>query len=722
MLTELSNELYERQRKLSQVRSIHSYFLKEMDSMMLIESALIPIMEGCAQYKNLASVCIKIGTQAMRIAGVKFETRKALYCGWFILLSYINLKLVKYELSKSRNKRNKYQEGFRLRLVEEQTMYDMFEELTERPDEEERLLSMAPNNRPENWETSTSKTGLSIVKKSSDEEFDKSQNKILYRVLNKLNNTGWRVNREVYEIYKYYLDNDTEKSPFKHKMMNPISKKEHQAQQSHKITADMVYAMATRSIGKPFYHLYSLDFRGRIYPNSAYLNEQSNDAGRGLLLLNSGKPIGSGEKHFYLHGSNVFGSKKATTPERLEEIESMHDLIMSIADDPIGRQEWIDTEKPFMFLAWCMEYKKYKKDPNYICYLPIFIDASCSGMQHLAALSLDETIGKFTNLVPSDEPQDLYMYVADSLWNKLEDLSRHIPQEMRDQFDELWEEGQRRYAHYHKLMADEDEGASDYYKQLNEWRKETKEAREKLYPVYWLGLTDEKLKRKTLKRNVMTFPYLSSAYGKGTQIWDDTRGLSDYLNKADPVWCYKLGRLSHTTCYKILEGPGMLLKLFKFISELFNNSDRYLSWKVPLTNFHVKQQYSKRTKQQAALVVKKNRTIQVVFWENKGKLNTRGQRNGTAANIIHSLDACHMSLVIDKAPFDVVGIHDSFGCLPADMADLHKIVREEFIRLYETGPLDKILKTMNIGSSVDLVPKLGSLNLRDIANSEYCFY
>ena len=213
---------------------------------------------------------------------------------------------------------------------------------------------------------------------------------------------------------------------------------------------------------------------------------------------------------------------------------------------------------------------------------------------------------------------------------------------------------------------------------------------------------------------------MSSAYGKGTQIYQDTRGVNEYLENVDPVWCYKLGRLAHVVCNKYLEGPGRLLNMFRFISETYNNQGKHLHWSLPITNFKVQQGYRKQTSHQVCLREGRRR-IQVKYKTNDGKLNTRGQRNGTAANVVHSLDACHMAMVIDAAPFNVVGVHDSFGTLPADMEELHTIIRSEFIRLYETNPLDKILQTMKMGN-IEIKPPQGKLNLKEIKDAEYAFY
>jgi hypothetical protein len=44
---------------------------------------------------------------------------------------------------------------------------------------------------------------------------------------------------------------------------------------------------------------------------------------------------------------------------------------------------------------------------------------SCNGIQHLAALTLDEVTAEHVNLVPTEFPGDLYSYVAEFVWKAL---------------------------------------------------------------------------------------------------------------------------------------------------------------------------------------------------------------------------------------------------------------------------------------------------------------
>jgi DNA-directed RNA polymerase len=50
---------------------------------------------------------------------------------------------------------------------------------------------------------------------------------------------------------------------------------------------------------------------------------------------------------------------------------------------------------------------------NFISTVPIALDGSCSGIQHYAALLRDEATGARVNILPSDEPADVYGDVAE---------------------------------------------------------------------------------------------------------------------------------------------------------------------------------------------------------------------------------------------------------------------------------------------------------------------
>lgn len=85
---------------------------------------------------------------------------------------------------------------------------------------------------------------------------------------------------------------------------------------------------------------------------------------------------------------------------------------------------WKQGDDPWQLLATCIEYIHAIDSPDpyhYLSNIPVhqvclffhcyLQDGSCNGLQHYAALGLDELGGKQVNLVPSDKPGDVYTAV-----------------------------------------------------------------------------------------------------------------------------------------------------------------------------------------------------------------------------------------------------------------------------------------------------------------------
>ena len=76
-----------------------------------------------------------------------------------------------------------------------------------------------------------------------------------------------------------------------------------------------------------------------------------------------------------------------------------------------------------MFLAFYLVMKKYKEDSNCIVNFPIYIEATCSGIQHLSAMIEDFDLARSVNLI-NDEDQDQ----ANDIYT---DLIPHIKDEIK---------------------------------------------------------------------------------------------------------------------------------------------------------------------------------------------------------------------------------------------------------------------------------------------------
>ena len=68
------------------------------------------------------------------------------------------------------------------------------------------------------------------------------------------------------------------------------------------------------------------------------------------------------------------------------------------------------------FLAACFELHEAwsKPEGTFVSHLPVLVDGTCNGIQILSLMSRDAVAGARVNLLPTDEPQDLYMDVAEA--------------------------------------------------------------------------------------------------------------------------------------------------------------------------------------------------------------------------------------------------------------------------------------------------------------------
>jgi len=174
---------------------------------------------------------------------------------------------------------------------------------------------------------------------------------------------------------------------------------------------------------------WSFDYRGRVYPIPAFLTPQCTDFGKSLIRFADESFMDDKAEYWIrFHTATTFGLDKATETDRIHWTYENEDLISRIATDPLGNiHEWENVEEPWQFLAACDEfYHCVIKRDRISTGLPVAIDATCSGLQILAALALDKSTAELVNVLPSDKPQDAYKVIAaHSLPNIPERLHPH---------------------------------------------------------------------------------------------------------------------------------------------------------------------------------------------------------------------------------------------------------------------------------------------------------
>jgi DNA-directed RNA polymerase len=191
-------------------------------------------------------------------------------------------------------------------------------------------------------------------------------------------------------------------------------------------TTEALY-VANKYKGETFWIPWSFDFRGRVYPIPTSLSPQGTDFDKSLIYFEEEGPVNEWWLAFQV--ATTYGLDKAPMEERIEWVNKNHEFLIRIASDPEGTiSEWLKVEEPWCFIAAVLEYyqcviTKTKKTSG----LPVSVDATCSGLQHLSALALDRTAAEMVNVVPTDKPSDGYRIVAEKAKELLpEHLHQHI--------------------------------------------------------------------------------------------------------------------------------------------------------------------------------------------------------------------------------------------------------------------------------------------------------
>lgn len=245
------------------------------------------------------------------------------------------------------------------------------------------------------WTSSKHETGAVMIK-TGDKNLLKSvtpeTHPMVFDAINKSQAIGWQINRDVYAVTQWALRNKTDAFSDIWEQQNPEAKKT----KLRESTA--IINIANKLLAHNFWHLYYFDFRGRKYPTTAYLHEQGSDLSKGLLLRQDKKAIGKeGFQWLMLSiASNWAGDSgredKAKT-DKIPLLDRFHwamdneEIFLSYAASPKVNQGWMQADKPWQFLAACIELKKLREwqyvvagdfdNYEYESHLECFIDGYC---------------------------------------------------------------------------------------------------------------------------------------------------------------------------------------------------------------------------------------------------------------------------------------------------------------------------------------------------------
>lgn len=574
---------------------------------------------------------------------------------------------------------------------------------------------------------------------------------LVYKAVNTIQNTAWQINKRVFEVARQIIDwkhiPDGLEIPAKEAAEPPIRSPEcdtnESAQKAWRASMVRYYQEENRRKGKrlsinsiigqatsykdfdKIYFPHNIDFRGRIYPLTT-LSPQGSDFQKGLLQFAEGKPLGEdGAMWLAFQGANCYGLDKAPIQKRLEWVYSNGDLIQRIAKDPLNCLEWTTTDSPWEFLAFCFEWSDYlEKGSSYESHLPVAFDGSCSGIQHFSAMLRDEVGGKAVNLIPDNEVHDIYGIVAAKV---NETLKKDAEGGTEDTIETSASNGEEYLKKGTKSLA-------------QEWLK--------------FGVT-----RSVTKRCVMTLPYGAKKFGFKDQILEDTvypAVQHNILSFSSPSQSatYMAGLIwdaVHEVVVKAMEAMAWLQEASSLLAKDRDiNGQAVPTYWVTPAGFPVWQKYPKTTLTRVATFLNGEIKLYNVYnpsyekMENGTRLYTtiskpgegldvRKQRQGIAPNFVHSMDASHLMLTINKC-HDEYGInsfaviHDSYATHACDASTLFKAVRDVFVDTYQNNDVlqnlhDQIKNMLSSKYVDDLppIPEKGSLDLDVVRESMYAF-
>jgi DNA-directed RNA polymerase len=529
--------------------------------------------------------------------------------------------------------------------------------------------------------------------------------------INALNETPWRVNRDMLEAltWSYYQhggnigklaradeepfppmpdDYDTNEEVAKRHNRECFLVRDRRRQEKTK----RIHAVMTISVAREFaqydavYFPHNLDSRGRAYPLPSFLNPQGPDFAKALLEFAKGEPIENLEQAQWLAiaGANAYGNDKVSLEERVKWVHDNEDMILSIANNYREDRRWMLVSEPFQFLRFCFEWATFKAEGyGFLSHMVVPVDATCSGLQHYAAMLRDEIGGKSVNLIPGYARQDIYGDVAKVALQKLAEDGSEIAQNLI------------------KFGVD----------------------------------------RKTTKRQVMVVPYA----GKFASCLAYTREALDEKLQAGqaPTWDIHDGEIhnAHITLLSkaiwdsisevVVKGKEAMQWLSKLASEfskaqIKGKVEGYaarMTWVTP-DGFEV---VHYRDQQERSLInTNFDGRVQLVIYEGNGRLDSKDMALAVAPNFVHSMDACHLRMTIMRGLAmgitDYGMVHDSFGVHARHMARfLAEAVKPAFIEMYSRDTLGELRERFRDKVTVDPPPAHGRLDLEAIQQSAFFF-
>jgi DNA-directed RNA polymerase len=536
---------------------------------------------------------------------------------------------------------------------------------------------------PDPW-TSLSKGGyLSIPMtfckrqggKKAQKRLEKAYLSQVYAAVNAIQNTPYRINEAIYRLQRDAWAAGLPFFDIKHEKQRKGVEKTMASRFSQVVRLLGGEARARQgeaSSDDRFYFPWQVDHRGRAYAVPQSMNPQCDDGGRSLIEFADGKPLGEpGAYWLAIHLANCYWKgKKVRFETLLAWVEENEAEILDFAANPLRiHRFWTEADHPWLFLAACLEWARYKVEgPSMISHLPISMDGSCNAYQHLSAMSLDPVVGRATNLMAFEEPQDIYQQVCDLACRRMEiDIKGKGP---------------------------------------------NAELARRLLAI---------MSRKLAKNATMTTPYGVTLHTIFKDLCDEDA--IKPLEDSERCAMY-LAKLLVDCVPEVAVEAGCIMEWLREVAGIIAKANRGMTWITPIGFVVI---HENREPKEVHLATADHR-LKVYAFDEKRKIDVRKQKDGIVAHLVHSMDAAHMMRTILRLYAEGIRhfamVHDSYGVHACDVDLLNRILREEFVGIYSEPVLQNFIdqqRKAHPGIELPDPPKTGDLDIRQVLESPYFF-
>ena len=443
------------------------------------------------------------------------------------------------------------------------------------------------------------------------------------RAANKLQATPFSVDTRVLEVLVQLSDEEKAEIACKGKDVTD----EQRARKLQEFKSVIESAQQIAEIG-PVYFPVFFDFRGRLFyeaDTTSVLSPQSAKWARSLLTFHEGAPLGTmGWGSLINEYANAVGHDKVALSER--HGLGLKDVIANagLLNDPLSedaKQIWMDAEEPVKALGLLFEITAIAEK-----------GVDRNGLSDCVSRSIihfDGTCNGIQHIACLSKSVEMARAV-----NIIGDITtrRDIYQQVADAAKEMTTDPL-----VHQLL--------------------------------------EKHGRKLCKQPTMTVPY--GAQDVYRQVRSTLRELG--VADADTLTSSVTKAIKEATS-KVLVGLDDLDDALKGFADDRVAEDSDPSWTTP-AGFVVTQQY--REKEYKEEKVFGTFKVKMPAQDRSGPIIPNKNRSSIRANVIHSLDACHLQMTVDSADFSLVTIHDSFGVHAGNAMQLQRLLAEALQQMYE---------------------------------------